>query len=234
MSEPENVTMEEMQKRLATPAPGDASACPGPTAAPQDPPANSPKDLGYSEEECANFTPAQRKALWKVFKEIERAKFELDSLRLAQQDAIEAAKEAKQQVDTAREALQDLREQAEDIAAGRTKGELPGMDNASALGVDTQAPAEDAPPPGSAEAPPPTEAIPDELWTKALDHVASATRKGKGVDANGLSMCLFGNRQKQHKPRCEQILARLVAEGQLVADESSDDGKSRYLPAGKE
>ena len=58
MPKTENVTMPEMQDR--------ASAAAG-----QEPATNSPEDLGYTDEQWKDFTPEQRRALRKVFGEIE-------------------------------------------------------------------------------------------------------------------------------------------------------------------
>jgi hypothetical protein len=109
--------------------------------------------------------------------------------------------------------IDELGEKLLRIHAGTWQEELPGM--------------EPGPAPAAGDAP---GGIPDELWEAALQHVERCRAGGKGLDAKGLSMCLFGDRKGPHVERAEEIVEALAGRGHIVRDES-DEAKARWLPA---
>jgi hypothetical protein len=216
---------------LPSPAGGEgAKAENGPASG--EPKANSPADIGYGPPPPDDYSPAQRTAFREAFRQIGA----IEAKRLDCRAELSAAEEqlsgAKDDVKICQDAVKVLDSDIEElfihlqaIDKGTWDQKLPGMDGAP-LTPPSPAGGEGANESGA-------DPIPPDMLRDAENHVITSRAKGKGLDVASLSLVLFGDRKKEHKPRCEQILEQLAARGLIVAD-VSDEKKVRWLPAEKE
>jgi len=177
-------------------------------------PGEAHKALGYGNAQ-GDYSPAQRAAFRETFNAIGACELELAKRKAVLGAAQDEADAAKVRCKQTQEEIDALLKKLRAIDRGNWQDELPGME--AGQGAAECAPLDD---------------VPEELWEKALEHLAACIAKDKGLDANGLSLALFGDRKGEHRPRCEQILARLVAQGRVMLDES-DEKHLRYVPAAK-